>query len=141
MRVVGGVRVVHPENGDRSLERAVWIGLRRHEGESLDELWGNGPSHRELRHESIELRPAGQLPHPEQIRHFLEGGLAREIVDVVAPVGETAAGAVEIAELGFCRDHAFETADELGTLSHARLLSGEGELCRHGAGSTTIHRS
>ncbi len=60
-----------------------------------------------------------QLAHPEQIGHLLEGGLAREVLDVVAAVGEPAPGAVEIAQLGFRRDHAFETADEVGAFSHA----------------------
>src|ERR1700738_2812583 len=46
------------------------------------------------------------------------------VVNEIPSVGQTAIGAVEIAELGFGGDHAFETADELGALCHGGLPSG-----------------
>jgi hypothetical protein len=119
VRVVRGVGVMHAQDGHRGLQHAIGIGVLGHERERLNELVGDGTRRRQLGLEAVELRRVWQLAHPEQIGHFLEGGLAREVLDVVAPVGEPAPGAVEIAQLGFRRDHAFETADEVGAFSHA----------------------
>ena len=96
------------------------------------EIAGNGPGGGELAEEAIELGPSGKLAHPQQMGDFLEAGLARELVDVVAAIREPAIGAVQVAQLGLGRDHAFEAADQLGALSHARLLSGRFGSHRHG---------
>ena len=119
VRVVGSVGIMHAQDGHRGLKRAIGIGLLGHEREGLEELVWNGPRCGQLGLEAVELRRVGQLAHPEQIGHFLEGGLACEVVDVITAIGEPAPGAVEIAKLGFGRDHAFETADEVGAFSHA----------------------
>ena len=110
---------MHAEDGHRGLEHAIGIGVLGHEREGLDELVGNGPRRGQLGLEAVELRRVWQLAHPEQIGHLLEGGFPCEVLDVIAAIGEPAPGAVEIAQLCFRRDHAFETADEVGAFSHA----------------------
>src|SRR6202022_3646475 len=70
----------------------------------------------------VELRRVRETAVPEQVTHFLEARAARQVVDVVAAVGEAAVLAVEIAELGLGGDDALESPDELAAFRvHDRL--------------------
>src|SRR4030095_1556627 len=77
----------------------------------------------QLHLEPVELHAGGQLAVPEQVADLLEGRLARQLVDVVAAVGETAVLAVEIAQTGLGRDPPLQTPAELTALGHRCLLS------------------
>ncbi len=63
-------------------------------------------------------RARGQLVVPEQVGHVLEGGLPRQLVDVVAAVGQATVPAVQVAETRLGGHHALETPDELAALGH-----------------------
>ena len=112
-RVVGGVGIVHPQRGDGRLQRAHRVRVLRHEGEGLRQLARDRPGRDEFGREPAELRSIGQLAMPEEVGHLLERGPARQIVDVIAAVGEPAVLPVQVAEPGLGGHDAFETPDEL----------------------------
>src|SRR5579864_2250683 len=53
----------------------------------------------------VELRPGGQFAVPEQIDHFLEGGVLCQVRDVIAEVAQLSFGAIDIADSGCGCDH------------------------------------
>src|SRR5207302_9326304 len=67
----------------------------------------------------VELPGRRRLTPPEQLNALLERRLLREIGDVGPAVREAPVRAVEIAELRFGGDDAFESANELGAFRHA----------------------
>ena len=117
-RVVGGVRIVHAEHRDGGLEHPHGIGVARHEGEGADQRVGDGPRRRQLGLEPLARAPRGQLIVPEQVGHVLEGGLPRQLVDVVAAVGQAAVPAVQVAQARLGGHHALQAPDELAALGH-----------------------
>src|SRR5699024_7843966 len=77
----------------------------------------------ELRLEVAQFRTRGQAPVPQQEADFLEGGVGRQIVDVVAAVRQHAAVAIDPADRGGRRDDVFEPALWfVGCRSHACIL-------------------
>ena len=100
------------------LQHAHRVGVLRHEREGLDQLGGNGARGDQLERHAVELGGLGQLAVPEEIADLLEARPPRQLVDVVAAVGEPAVLAVEVAERGLGRDDTLEAADELGPFGH-----------------------
>jgi hypothetical protein len=123
VRVVVGVRVEHSENGDGGLQGTVGIRVLRHEPERLDQFRGDRPGGGQGDHEGVELRRLGEFTVQEQVDDLLEGRLAGEVGDIVAAVGQSSMGAVQIAELGFGGDDALEPADQSTGLGHGGVLS------------------
>ena len=124
MRVVGGVGIRHAEDRDGRLQHAHRIGGLRHEPERGNQLTRNLPRGRERHREGVELRRLGQLAVEEQVRDLLERRLARQLVDVVADVGEATVLAVKVAQAGLGGDDTLESADERAVfLRHELALS------------------
>src|SRR5205823_4441022 len=75
--------------------------------------------------EGVQLRGLRQLAVQEQVRDLLERGPARQLVDVVADVGEATVLAVEVAEAGLGGDDTLESADQRAVfLRHGRPSRG-----------------
>ena len=86
---------------------SVSFGIR---AKASDHLGRDGPRGHRGDRELIELGRLGQLAVPEEVGDLLERGLPREVVDVVAAVGEAPVGTVEVAELGLGGDDPFESS-------------------------------
>ena len=98
-RVPGGQRPHHTDDGGR--ERS-------------------GP--RELGLKVTQFGPGGQAAMPQQVADLLEGGLSREIVNIVPTICQHAALPVEVAKLGGGRDDPLEPGD-CACLRRHRLCS------------------
>ncbi len=121
--VVGGVGIVHAEDGDGGLQDPHRVGLARHQREGPREAVGDGARRHQLGHEAIARGAAGQVALPQEIGDLLERGLPGQLVDVVAAIGEAGVRPVQIAQAGLGGDDAFEPADESRALRHGWLLS------------------
>ncbi len=99
-------------------------------GEKLQHLHGLGgerPRLRELLAECREVVRAWELTVPEEAHHFLERGVAREVLDRVSLIGETPVDAVQITEPRGGGDDPLETSDQPTVGSgHATAFLGEG---------------
>ena len=73
--------------------------------------------------ESVQLGRLGQLAVPEEVGDLLEARLPRQLVDVVAAIGEAAIPPIEVAESGLGGDDALEPADERASFRHGWLSS------------------
>jgi len=95
--VVGRVRVIVPESRGQGPERVhpVARGKRPHETEHRFRKRSSGD---ELGLQIAELGPRRQPAVPQQVADFFERGVAGEIVDVVAAIGQHAAIAIEVAD-------------------------------------------
>src|SRR5215467_7949424 len=124
VRAVGRVRVAHAEDRDGGLEHSHRIRRLRHQPERLNQIGGNLARRDERQGGLVELRRVREIAVPEQVAHFLEAGATRQVLDVVATVGEASVAAVEIAELRLGGDDALESANELSAfLIHHRLAT------------------
>ena len=81
---------------------------------------GSARAASKLRLQIAELGARRQAAVPQQVAHFLERRVPREIVDVVAAIGEHAAIAVHIADGGRGGDRVFEPC--LGRRGHGHDL-------------------
>ncbi len=122
VRVVGGVGVVHAEDGRGRLQHAHGVGVLGHQAEGVEQRAGDLAGGDQLGGDPVELGGLGQLAVPQEVDDFLERRLTGQVVDAVAAVGEASVGAVEIAELGLGGDDALEPADELDPSAMAGLL-------------------
>src|SRR5262249_42814365 len=111
--------------GSRRLKRAYRVRLLRHQRERLYELARNPAGRDQLAVELGELGLVGRLALPEEIGDFRESGPARQIVDVIAAIRQTAVLPVQIAQLGLGGDDPFETPNELSSLGHGWFLAME----------------
>jgi hypothetical protein len=62
------------------------------------------PFLREEGGQPVELRQGGELQMMEEVDDLLEGGVLREVLDLVADVGEGSLLAIDVGELGVCGD-------------------------------------
>ena len=69
-----------------------------------------------------ELGPGRQPPVPEQVADLLEGGVARQIVDVVPAIGQHAALPVEITDSRGGRDDLVESRRRLPDHRSRRIV-------------------
>jgi hypothetical protein len=121
---VGGVGIEHAEQRHRGLQRPHRVGALGHQREGPQQLLGQGAGRHQLGAEVLELSRGRQLAVPEQVGDLLERGLAGQIGDVVAAVGQAAMGAVEVAQPGLGGDHALQPADQARAFAHRGLLEG-----------------
>ena len=73
---------------------------------------------RKLRLHFAKLCARWQSSMPQQMTHFLERGVLRKVVDVVAAIREHAPVAIEITNRGGCDDDVFEAGLRSGIYSH-----------------------
>ena len=103
----GGVRIVVGQGRGQRAQQIHAVAGRKHPHQPQHRLgqWARGD---ELRLQVAELRSSRQPPVPEEEAHLFEGGVSRQLVNVVAAVGEHAAIAVQIADRGRGGDGVFE---------------------------------
>jgi len=112
VRVVRGLGIVHAEQRHRGLQGAHRIRRLRHEPERLRDVAGHVAGGRQLHREAVELGRLRQLAVPQQIGDLLEGRQPRELVDVIAAVGQASVGAVQVTQSRLGGHDAFETANQ-----------------------------
>ena len=104
---VGRIRIVVTECRRERPQRIHQVAFRQRPHQTDDGLRQRA-RRGELGLEIAELRAGRQPMVPQKVADFLERGVARQIVNVVAAVGEHAAIAVEMTDGGGRRDDIFE---------------------------------
>src|SRR5690606_30933536 len=106
--------------------------------EVVDDGGVDGRGRAETVVEVVELGLRGELAEPQEVGHLLEGGVAREVVDLVAAVDELAGLPVDVGQLGVEGGDAFEALglDRGGAVVGSGRGSGgrHDRECREGRG-------
>ena len=97
MRIVAGVGIVVGEHGHAGAHRVHEV-ARRQRPKQPDDGLREGAVPGQLGLQVAELGPGRQPAAPQQVAHLLEGGVPRQIVDVVSVVREHATLTVEVTD-------------------------------------------